>query len=219
MKALCAARLYRRRANHHPTCGRPPTSGGVPRATYCRRMYSFEARPPPRAQCRTGGELWISLIVPGMVNREDVADGAIPGVSPQRPIRAPKPGCEGQGLTNDNQQGKQNANLHQRIHAAHGATDRIQLDAAASTAQGLAEGAPQEGTLQAEPGNQGEVGAAYFFFVRRSRFVDVFTFARCFTIATSLLTSSGSWSLGNSLSCMNPSKLVMMCPAVNMAVK
>ena len=45
--------------------------------------------------------MWISLIVPGMVNREDVADGAMPGVSPQRPIRAPKPGCEGQGLTNE----------------------------------------------------------------------------------------------------------------------
>ena len=29
-----------------------------------------------------------------------VADGAMPGVAPQRPIRAPKPGCEGQGLTN-----------------------------------------------------------------------------------------------------------------------
>lgn len=42
----------------------------------------------------------ISLKVPGTVNREDVADGAVPGVSPQRPIRAPKPGCEGQGLTN-----------------------------------------------------------------------------------------------------------------------
>lgn len=41
----------------------------------------------------------ISLIVPGTVNREDVADGAVPGVSPQRPYRAPKPGCEGQGLT------------------------------------------------------------------------------------------------------------------------
>ena len=41
----------------------------------------------------------ISLIVPGTVNREDVADGAVPGVSPQRPNRAPKPGCEGQGLT------------------------------------------------------------------------------------------------------------------------
>ena len=41
----------------------------------------------------------ISLTVPGMVNREDVADGAMPGVSPQRPYRAPKPGCEGQGLT------------------------------------------------------------------------------------------------------------------------
>ena len=32
--------------------------------------------------------------------REDIADGAMPGVSPQRPNRAPKPGCEGQGLTN-----------------------------------------------------------------------------------------------------------------------
>ena len=105
-----------------------------------------------------GRRIAISLIVPGMVNREDVADGAMPGVSPQRPIRAPKPGCEGQGLTNDNQPGKQNANLHQRIYAAHGAADWIQLDAASSTAQGLAEGAPQEGTLQAEPGNQGEVG-------------------------------------------------------------
>lgn len=31
--------------------------------------------------------------------REDVTDGVLPGVSPQRPYRAPKPGCEGQGLT------------------------------------------------------------------------------------------------------------------------
>ena len=80
---------FRRRAAHSPI---PPED-------------LLTARPPPRAQCRTGGELWISLIVPGMVNREDVADGAMPGVSPQRPIRAPKPGCEGQGLTNDNQPG------------------------------------------------------------------------------------------------------------------
>ena len=47
-----------------------------------------------------GRRIPISLIAPGTVNREDVADGAVPGVSPQRPIRAPKPGCEGQGLTN-----------------------------------------------------------------------------------------------------------------------
>jgi len=33
-----------------------------------------------------------------------VADGAMPGVSPQRPNRAPKPGCEGQGLTNAKEQ-------------------------------------------------------------------------------------------------------------------
>ena len=150
--------MCERRADHHPACGRLAGARRACRGSNYTAGLDSSARPPPRAQCRTGGELWISLIVPGMVNREDVADGAMPGVSPQRPIRAPKPGCEGRALTDDNQQGMQNENLHQRILAAHGAANRIQLDAAASPAQGLAEGAPQEGTLQAEPGNQGEVG-------------------------------------------------------------
>ena len=59
----------------------------------------------------------------------------------------------------------------------------------------------------------------FFFRPLPLRFAYVFAFALCFTLATSLLTSSGSCSVGNSLSCINPSKLVMMCAAVDMAVK
>ena len=44
-----------------------------------------------------GRRIAISLIVPGMVNREDVADGAMPGVSPQRPSLRPEARLRGPG--------------------------------------------------------------------------------------------------------------------------
>jgi len=75
--------------------------GGVPRVELLPpgMFHRLARRPGPNVG---RAAVSISLIVPGMVNREDVADGAVPGVSPQRPFHAPKPGCEGQGLTNDN---------------------------------------------------------------------------------------------------------------------
>lgn len=39
----------------------------------------------------------ISLIVPGTVNREDVADGAVPGVSPQKANPCPEARLRGPG--------------------------------------------------------------------------------------------------------------------------
>ena len=41
---------------------------------------------------------------------------------------------------------------------ATGAADQIRLEAAAYPAQGLAERAPQESQIQAEPGNKCEIG-------------------------------------------------------------